>query len=410
MTGDVETLTVSQVLTRVGAGVTAAFPGPVWVRGEVSGFRRTSGGAAFFRLADPESDHEVLDVAARGRVMADIDQKLAAAGVGRLNDGVEVLVKGTVGIQASRSQVRLLLLDVDTEFIAGRLAVNREEVLRRLAADGSLAANQRLPLPLVPLRVGLLTSRGSAAHADFLDQLRGSGFRFRVRTAHALMQGEAARNSVVSAFGRLAREEVDMVAAVRGGGSKLDLATFDSEDVGRAVAAMPIPVIAGIGHETDRSVVDEAAAVSVKTPTAAAEWLVQRVGDYAGRVDTARRLITDEARAACGRAGSRLDHSAAVLSGVRALLSRQADLLDHLSEAIAEGARRALSVQEKGLMAMAETLGAIGVGPTLRRGFALVTDAEGRVVRSREAVAVGDPLEIELADGTFGVRVEEIGD
>ncbi|MGA7272750.1 MAG: exodeoxyribonuclease VII large subunit, partial [Acidimicrobiia bacterium] len=242
MTAAPETLTVSRLLARVASAVTAAFPGPVWVRGEVSGFRRTSGGAAFFRLADPESDREVLDVAARGRVMADIDHKLASAGVGRLQDGVEVLVKGTVGVQATRSQVRLLLLDVDTEFIAGRLAVNREEVLRRLAADGSLAANRKLPLPLVPLRIGLLTSRGSAAHADFLDQLHRSGFRFRVLTTQAVMQGEKARDSVVAALGRLADEQLDMVAVVRGGGSKLDLAAFDAEEVGRAVAGMPVPV------------------------------------------------------------------------------------------------------------------------------------------------------------------------
>lgn len=410
MTATTRSLTVAQVLARVASALTTAFPGPVWVRGETSGFRRTSGGAGFFRLADPESDQAVLDVAARGRVMADVDQKLAAAGVGRLQEGVEVLVKGTVGVQANRSQIRLLLLDVDTEFIAGRLAVNRQEVLRRLAADGSLAANGRLPLPLVPLRIGLLTSRGSAAHADFIDQLRRSGFRFRVLTAQALMQGETARDSVVTALGRLADEEVDMVAVVRGGGSKLDLATFDAEDVGRAVAAMPVPVIGGIGHETDRSVVDEAVSVSVKTPTAAAQWLVQRVGDYAGRVDTARRLIADEARVACRRAAGRLDHSAAVLGGVRGLLSGQADGLDHLGDVIADDARRALLTQEKSLDAMAEVLGAIGVEPTLRRGFALVTDQQGRVVRSRRAVKIDDRLVITLADGVVGVMVEKTGD
>lgn len=177
-----DTLTIVELLDRLDSAVSAAIPGPVWVRGEVSEFRRTGRGAAFFRLVDSESSGHAIEVAARGRLMMTVDHALDAAGVGSLRSGIEVRIKGTVGLRRGRAQIQLTLLEVDPSFTAGRLALDRDEVLRRLAADGSLAANGRLELPLVPLRIGLVTSRGSAAHADFLDQLRRPGYRFSVLT------------------------------------------------------------------------------------------------------------------------------------------------------------------------------------------------------------------------------------
>lgn len=401
------TLTVAELQARVATAVTGAFPGPLWVRGEVSGLRRTSRGAVFFRLVDPKGG-EVVEVSARGRVMFDIDRVLDAAGVGAMRDGIEVRVRAVVGVDTTRSLVRLTLLGVDPEFIAGRLELDRQQVLARLAADGLLHANRHHLLPLVPLRIGLVTSRGSAAHADFIDHLRRSGFRFRVRTVHAATQGDTAARSVARALRRLASEELDVAVVVRGGGSRLDLLPFDSEEVARAVADMPVPVVVGIGHETDRCVVDEAAAVSVKTPTAAAEWLVSRVGDYATRIDTARRLIREEARAVCTRAHRQLDHSAAVLGTARASLARQAEMLSDLRMSIASDARRVVSQHHRILDGMEEMLAVLGVESTLRRGFAIVTGADGGVVRSATEATPGRELRIRFADGS--VRVEVTGD
>lgn len=410
MTVTPDTLTVAELLTRVESALSAAFPGVVWVRGEISGYRRTSRGAAFFRMADPSSDGQVVDVAARGRIMYDIERALDAAGVGALRDGIEVRIRATVGLDTARSMLRLSMLDVDPEFIAGRLGLDRAATLRKLTADGTLAANSRLPLPLVPLRVGLVTARGSAAHADFLHQLAASGYRFSVLTAHAAMQGESAPTQVAAALALLDARDVDVVALVRGGGAKLDLAAFDTETVGRAVGAMSVPVVTGIGHEVDDSVADAAAAVAVKTPTAAGEWLVARVGDFAARVDTARRLIADEARAAVRRAGGGLDQAAAVLGGVRGHLARQHDLLQHLNTSIASEARRSITTQTTRLDALAEVIGSLGPESALRRGFALVTDDSGAVVRSRENLSTGQRISLRFIDGTVTATVEETSD
>ncbi|MFP4074152.1 MAG: exodeoxyribonuclease VII large subunit, partial [Actinomycetota bacterium] len=291
-----ESLTVSEVLSRAHQAVVAEFPAPLWVRGEVTGYRRTSSGAAFFRLADPEVDEAALDVGARGRVMTEADRMLGDAGLGGLRDGIEIRVRGTVGISARRSDLHLSLLEIDPAFTAGRLAIDRAEVLRKMTADGSIAANGSLPIPLVPLRVGLVTSRGSAAHGDFTDQLRRSRYRFAVRTAHTTVQGETAPDRVAAGLARVSQENVDIIAVIRGGGSKLDLAGFDTETVARAVSRTPVPVITGIGHEMDRTVADEAAAIAEKTPSAAGEWLVTRVKDFADRLEGARTHIRREGR------------------------------------------------------------------------------------------------------------------
>ena len=401
------TLTVAQVLGAVSEAVGVAIPGPVWVRGEVSGFQRTNRGAAFFRLVDPDQPDNALEVAASGRMMLTVSHALESAGVGGLRSGIEVRVRGTVGLRRNRGLVQLSLLEVDPAYTAGRLALDREEVLRRLAADGTLSANQRLEMPLVPLRIGLVTSRGSAAHADFLDQLRRPGYGFTVLTVQAAMQGEAAVDNVVRALERLAAEDLDLVAVVRGGGAKLDLAAFDSERVGRAIGAMPVPVLTGIGHEVDRTVADEAAAISLKTPTAAAELIVSRVADYAGRLGTARRMIREAAQAAWAGAVSRLDHSAVQLAGTRGVFRRQTDQIDHIERGVAEGARSAIQRGREQLGAMGEMFEAIGVEPTLRRGFAILARPDGRVVRSAREMTPGDRVTARLADGSVVMVVEQ---
>lgn len=403
-----QTLTVAELMKRADQAMASAFPGPVWVRGEITGFRRTSRGAAFFRLADVSADNTAVDVAARGRVMYNIDKQLEAAGLGPMRNGVEVRVQGTVGIDERQSVLRLSLLQVDPAFTAGRLAMERAEVLRRLAADGSLEANKLLEMPLVPLRVGLVTSRGSAAHADFIEHLRQSGFRFSVKTAHTAVQGETAPSAVASAIERVSREDIDVIALIRGGGSKLDLAVFDHEQVGRAISGSPVPVVTGIGHELDRTVADEAAAAHQKTPTAASDWLVAAVQDFANRVSGARVHVRREAEALLERADNQLASIAATLIGVRGALAQQRDRLDFQRSAISEAARNALAREQRLVTNLAEWFSTIGVDQTLGRGFALVMTADGtNVIRSVDEVRPGDELLVRLADGTVPVKVDD---
>lgn len=405
---DKATLTVSELLGRLQQAVVAELPTPVWVRGEVAGLRRTSRGAVFFRLADPEVADTALEVAARGRVMMEVDRVLGEAGLGSLRDGVETRMKGTIDLDKRASRVRLSLHEVDPAFTAGRMALDRAEVIRRMTADGSLSANSSIPVPLVPLVIGLVTSRGSAAHADFIDQLARSPYRFRVKTVHTTVQGDRATESVAAAVNRISAEHVDMLAVVRGGGSKLDLSVFDAETVARTISSSPVPVITGIGHDIDRTVSDDAAAVSTKTPTAAGEWLVTRVKDFADRVAMARHSIRAEASSALKRHRQLLRTAAADIAGSSTALRRRQDTIDMLRVEISHASRVVLERRRADLANLREWFEAVDVESTLRRGFAIVTSDDGQVVvRSIDQVSRGDRLRVRLGDGTVRVTVEE---
>lgn len=403
-----KTFTVTEVLHGLQQAVVREFPTPIWVRGEVTGLRRTSRGAVFFRLADPDASETALEVAARGRVMMEVDRVLTDVGLGSFRDGIEARVKGTVGVDERGSRVRLSLLEVDPAFTAGRMALDRAEVIRRMTADGSLRANASLPLPLVPLRIGLVTSRGSAAHADFIDQLRRSSFRFRVVTAHSAVQGEHAAAALAGAIRHVGDVGVDMVAVIRGGGSKLDLSVFDTEDVARAISACPVPVITGIGHDIDRAVADEAASVATKTPSAAGEWVVSRVKDFADRISRARHTIRSEADAALRRQRQVLRTAAADVGASAMVLHRQRDTLGNIRSELALASRAILDRRRSDLHVLADWFKMVDVDQTLRRGFAIVTDATGRhAIRSVAGTSPGDSLIVRFADGTVRVTVED---
>lgn len=400
------TLGVTELLDRIQTAVTGVFPGPVWVGGEVSGLRRTPRGAVFFDLVDPDDSNRSLRVGASGRVMREVDLAFDGAGVGSVRAGIEVRISGTVSV-SDRGAVMISLLDVDPAFTLGKLALDREELLRRLAADGSLQANKALTLPLVPLRLGLVTSRGSAAHADFVDQLKRSGFRFKILTAHASMQGETAPEQIAQAVDRAARASVDLIVLVRGGGAKLDLQAFDTELVARAVAKAPVPIVAGIGHEIDQSVADLVAAIAVKTPTAAAEWIVGRVGAYADTIGRARDFIKEQARTAFRGAGTTLGTLASGVGTSRGAVSNEGERLDALAESIRDATRRGLDGRSKELESLAETLVAVGIEPTLRRGFGLVSRHDGAPVTRAAQLAPGDRVRVRFADDSVDMAVEE---
>lgn len=261
-----------------------AVPGELWVRGEIRGYRPPNrSGHRYFELVAPGPTPDARPLAKFGAVLfkreaARVHGRLAAIGnAARLTDGLEVRVRVRPEWWPPGGQLNLVITDIDPAFTLGQLEAQRAVVLAELQGEGLLERNGRLPLTPLPLRVGLVTSRSSAAHADFVHELEASGYRFRVHLADARMQGAAAPRSIAWAIASFPPGSVDVIALVRGGGARTDLATFDGAAVARAVATCPVPVFCGIGHEIDRTVVDQVAHRSAKTPTACAAGLVECV-------------------------------------------------------------------------------------------------------------------------------------
>jgi exodeoxyribonuclease VII large subunit len=358
-----------------------------------------------------------------------------------------------VGVHPPTGQYQLVMTGIDPVFTVGRLAANRDRLLRTLADEGLLGANGALELAPVPLRVGLITSEGSAAYHDFVDELLRSPHAWRVGVVDVAVQSAGAAQRIKWALGRLAQLDVDVVVIARGGGSRADLAPFDTELVARAIAGIGVPVLTGVGHEVDRSVADEVAHTACKTPTACAQLLVRRVDEFVAGLDHASQRVAARARQRMAVAGRELDDAArrarrsASTAVVRehTRLDRAHGRLDELARRrttdlgarldacvrrVGELGRRAtrdrravLAARERDVATHAQhhleratlrlgsseaVVRALDPRRVLERGYSITRDADGRVVRSSDAVAAGALVETELAVGRVTSRVESI--
>jgi exodeoxyribonuclease VII large subunit len=337
--------TVSALNERVREVIEGAFPQPVWLVGEISGFNRNAHKSHVgFQLVEQDASGRTVskvDATVFERTRREIERQLAQAGDPfRLEDEVTVRVRASVGLYVPWGAYRVVVEELDLAYTLGEAARRREEILRLLAAEGLLGLNAARPLPALPLAVGLVTSLGSDAYNDVLRTFQESGFAFRVVAHGARVQGHATEPSVLNALEALAARaaDLDVVLICRGGGSRTDLAWFDSAALGRAVARFPLPVIVGIGHEQDRSVLDEVAR-RAKTPTAAAQLLVETVRRSLEAVEAvgtatlavAARHLAEERRRGTER-GRRLGLAA------RSLLAREAVRGAHRRERARRGA------------------------------------------------------------------------
>jgi exodeoxyribonuclease VII large subunit len=237
----------------------------VAVRGEISGFRGPNArGHLYFSLKDEDA---VLDT----KIWASTAQKLKF----QLKDGMEVIAEGGIDLYAPSGRYSLIAQRLEPVG-DGALALAFQQLKERLTAEGLMGEVRKRPprpLPFLPRRIGVVTSRTGAALQDFLRVLHGRHPRLSVLVCHARVQGEGAAQEVVAALARLGKTDVDVVVVTRGGGSVEDLWTFNEEAVARAIHASPVPVVSAIGHEVDFTIADFVADYRAPTPSAAAERL-----------------------------------------------------------------------------------------------------------------------------------------
>ena len=434
--GGPATLTVGELAARIAQLTASAFPGDLWVEGQIRNLSRSANGHAYFNLAEPTAAGETPRAQISVTLLAPErkhvnDQLKRAGGAVRMDDGIEVRIQGRLRWYAPRGTLQLRMHGIDPAFTLGRLQADRDRILANLAAEGLLDANRGQFLPLVPLRIGLITSVGSAAHADVLAELDGSGIGFVVRGIDARTQGADCGPSVVRALHRLAADGVDLILLVRGGGARTDLAGFDTDMIARAIAAMPVPVFTGIGHEVDRSIADDVAHSAHKTPTAAAAAIVALVRAFLDRIDehwvAAQRAATSSASVA----DARLDRRATrVGRAATRTLSRHTDQLELAAVRTSRGASRVLDRAVTHLDGQADAIvgrserGLVRAGRVvdsltarvrshdpqlaLARGWTITTTTDGRPVGRLAGLVPGAELVTRFADGTATSTVTKV--
>jgi len=417
--------------------------GDIWVEGEISNYRPAPSGHVYFTLKDADAQLPIV-----------LFRRQAMLLRFRPEDGLHVLVRGRVSVYEQRGQMQLVAETMEPVG-AGSLQLAFEQLKERLKAEGLFDADRKHTLPAFPRTVGIVTSPTGAVIRDFLNIVARRHSGLSVLIFPVSVQGDQAPAEIESAIAQLnASNLVDLIVIARGGGSLEDLAAFNSETVARAIAASNLPVVSAIGHETDFTIADFAADLRAPTPSAAAELITEAQHKIEEHLATQFNRLARAARFQLLRARQRLTRAAPAdraESRISTLLHRLAQRLDEFSfrlesvftaqlrlrqaylaglsasvlshdprQALARTRERLVACRtrldrslERHIQTSAATLSSLdarlhSLSPlaVLDRGYALVLNAEGGLIRSTEQIAKGDQVTTRLADGSFTSHVE----
>lgn len=412
---------------------------PVTVRGEISGFSRAASGHCYFSLKD-----------ASGQLRCAMFRRAAGLLAFSPRDGELVELRGRIGVYEPRGDLQLV---VESMSRAGQGAWFEQflKLRARLEAEGLFDAGRKRPLPLMPRGIGVVTSLGAAALHDVVSALQRRVPHIPVVVAPALVQGANAPAELIGALTNLYRltesgrgsravlpstepaspqPVLDVILLVRGGGSIEDLWAFNDEQLARTIIGSPVPVVSGVGHETDFSIADFVADLRAPTPTAAAELVAQPREVWQGALAILeRRLQTAAFRWLDGQA-QRLDLTAGRLGRPSALvashrlrlasaaqrlqvfsmhfLGRKQQALEALQARLPDAVHRRLDRQQERLARAALRLGLLDPTLVLRRGYAWLTDTQGQTVNSVRQITVGQAVRATLADGEVDLNVSNL--
>lgn len=434
--------TVSQLTAQVRDLLERSFR-DLWVQGEVSNVRLSPYGHTYFTLKDEAA-----------QIRCFVHKKDTRRLKLRPEDGLEVTVRGSLGVYEPRGEYQIQVSYLEPVGL-GALQLAFEQLKARLAAEGLFAAERKKPLPLLPQRLGLITSPRGAAIADMIRILHRRFENLHLRIYPVRVQGEGAAEEIIEAIRYFNQARAaDVLILARGGGSLEDLWAFNEESLARAIAASKIPVITGVGHETDFTIADFVADLRAPTPSAAAELVVQTKAELQERVRALETKLAQQVRYRVLHARQGLTALLAARGWRRleALLRNQAQRADEIHtrllqalrdqvldsrQRLALGRQRLLSVDVRGLLErqrlrLGQQRGDLGarlrlvvlghrkhldtlagqlqqLSPlnVLERGYAIVFDPQGRVVKSVAAVRVGDPIGIHLAHGRLRAEVKK---
>ena len=381
---------LSELLARVKEGVEDAFPDRYWVKAEIGSWSPRANGHCYLNLTESEKGKPVADIRAMiwkwnyPQLKAFFEQETGQ----KLQAGITVLVRVQVHF-SEMFGMSLFIDDIDPAFTVGEQALAKKKAIEKLTAGGYLEMQQELVLPRLPYRLAVITSKTAAGYGDFRRHLleNEAGYAFQLDLYEALMQGEQAPASIISALLEAQERPYDAILILRGGGSEMDLACFDDYDLAVAIAICPVPVVTAIGHDRDFHIADLVANRYVKTPTALADLFLDAYAAEDALLDgletRVRRAVAERLNAMARKvdalaqrlrftAGGRIDRELAALALKEALIK-------------SSDPRKILSM-----------------------GYALVTGPEGKVLKGVAPLAVGDRIGVRFADGAVKATVEDV--
>ena len=398
-----------------------------WVIAETSDMRLTRNGHCYLELI--EKDTQGTTIARLGAAIwaskyrtlyYDFQQATGQT----LSSGMKVLVNVTATYHRQYG-MKAIINDIDPNYTLGDMARQRQEIINRLTTEGIIDLNKELPWPVVPQRIAIVSADGAAGYGDFMNQLHSNpyGLQFYTCLFHAVMQGAQTVPTVIAALDRI-NDHIDLfdcVVIIRGGGATSELNSFDNYDLAVNVAQFPIPVIVGIGHERDVTVLDFVAAMRVKTPTAAAEWLIQRGTNALAHLDELQDAVASAVRDTVSQAREQLAYFASMIPATarriidtnrvkldnyaknipfaaNSLISSQRTHLERLVERMGDAVTGAMQRERQRLQALDDKATLLSPVNTLRRGYSLVKLGD-RYISTASDLQAGDQVTLQFAVG-----------
>lgn len=402
-----ESITLLELNNRITKVINFA-PGvrDVWVTAETLDLR-VAGQHCYLELIDKDPESGTVRARMRatiwGTTFNRLNMRFIQATGAPLASNLKIMVRLTVthhpvyGLAAN-------ITDLNPEFTLGDLMKRRREMLERLEREGILNNNRQLKWPTVPWRIAIISAQGAAGYGDFINQLYTNNhkLRFRSRLFPAVMQGESTAASVIGALEQISNcgEEFDCVVIIRGGGSTGDLASFDNYELAANIAMYPLPVIVGIGHERDVTLLDYVANMRVKTPTAAAAWLISRGADAIEHLRKIASDILDAASQRINSAARKIELYAGQIPelGRNIINKNQLRIGKVMEDQLLHDISTQLTRRQGNLNAYEAIIEALSPEATLRRGFS-ITRVDGKAITSAEEVPHGSQVVTTLADG-----------
>ena len=434
---DKQALSLVELNQRIRMTLEQAFPDTYWVRAEMSDVRENgASGHCYLEFIEKDPRSGQLLAKVRGAIWAKTFRLLKPyfemeTGQ-RFVSGLKVLVRVTVDFHELYG-LSLTVVDIDPAYTLGDMARKRLEIIRQLQEEGVFELNKELPLPLLPRRIALISSPTAAGYEDFMNQLthNRAGYPFYVKLFPALMQGERTEESVIAALDRIyAHQELfDVVALLRGGGATSDLNSFDSYLLAANCAQFPLPILTGIGHERDDTVVDLVAHTRLKTPTAVAEFLIARMDQAAQTVEELQQTMTQSASVRLlqekqrlqsyatrfpALVGQRMERNRTLLHQLGAKLptmaqgfvERKRAMVDRLVMQLRNATTTHLAEKQRFLQLQEQFVRMASPDYILRRGYSL-TLREGKIIKRAEELQVGDELTTRFMDGEVKSIIKE---
>ena len=407
LSGEKEALSLLELNTRIRGALSRAFPETCWVRAEMSDVRvNTSSGHCYLEFVEKNAQTGQLVAKVRGSIWAKTFRMLKPyfeMETGQMfASGLKVLVKVSVEFHELYG-LSLTVLDIDPAYTLGDMVRKRMEIIRQLQEEGVFTLNKELPFPLLPRRIAIITSPTAAGYEDFMNQLTRNkgGYPFYTKLFPALMQGERTEASVIAALDRIYQHQdlFDVVVIIRGGGATSDLNSFDSYLLAANCAQFPLPIITGIGHERDDTVVDLVAHTRMKTPTAVAEFLISRMDSVGEELESLRQDVSLLAMDILSRQKNYLQLVASRLPAmVSGLLSRRQSVLENTELRLRNGITSKLSESGRFIQLTEQFIKMASPDYILKRGYSLALK-DGKIIKHASDLRAGEELTTRFIDG-----------